>query len=185
MLLQAPCVSRRRASRGTTRIPHHHWTTAVTYDPAEQVLLDFDGDCTVCGWKKTSDTLHDRHNCRAMEALWVARCADMAVRIDVYAVYVIECNTPKHVYVGITRNIARRLYQHRAAQGSEFTKKHGVHSVLRIQFVYNERAALKLEDEWTSTYKAFGFTVAGANGLSRRRQTDPRFRANLRRGSRP
>lgn len=55
--------------------------------------------------------------------------------------YVIECNTPKHFYVGLSNNIANRIGSHCFGNGSSWTKIHGVNRVVSIKEFQNETLA--------------------------------------------
>ena len=45
-------------------------------------------------------------------------------------IYVLECITPNHFYVGYTQNFSSRLSNHRHGRGAMFTKLHGVKRVI-------------------------------------------------------
>ncbi len=82
-----------------------------------------------------------------------------------YYVYVIECRTPKHHYVGFTTNLERRITQHNTGTGSEFTKIHGVKRVVETFYYKTEEDALAAEEKITRQYmKKFGVSnVAGGS----------------------
>jgi predicted GIY-YIG superfamily endonuclease len=42
--------------------------------------------------------------------------------------YLIICNTPDHMYVGISTGPSKRIWKHQHGEAAEFTKKHGVSS---------------------------------------------------------
>jgi predicted GIY-YIG superfamily endonuclease len=42
-----------------------------------------------------------------------------------YGVYVIECKTPNHYYVGETRQFKHRITSHMRGNGARFTRSHG------------------------------------------------------------
>ena len=82
-----------------------------------------------------------------------------------YFVYVIECRTPNHYYVGFTRNLYQRITQHNTGIGSEFTKIHGVKRVVETFYYFTEDDALAAEEKITRQYmKKFGASnVAGGS----------------------
>lgn len=63
-------------------------------------------------------------------------------KIDIFSsrtrifLYEIECETPNHIYVGITYQIGHRFTQHQKGRGAKFTKEHGVKR-LKIITEYN------------------------------------------------
>ncbi len=64
----------------------------------------------------------------------------------VWHIYIIECCTPHHIYVGITRGSAmRRWLQHAAGLGARFTRAHGVHRATICYSTYSMRDAEWIE----------------------------------------
>lgn len=59
--------------------------------------------------------------------------------------YEIECVTPGHIYVGITRDFSKRLIRHQEGHGSRFTAKHGVKSWRLLWRFDSEEAAKRAE----------------------------------------
>ncbi|MCA1244921.1 GIY-YIG nuclease family protein [Stappia stellulata] len=43
-----------------------------------------------------------------------------------YFVYILASRTRGTLYVGVTNDIARRVYEHKEGVGAEFTKSHGI-----------------------------------------------------------
>jgi putative endonuclease len=82
-----------------------------------------------------------------------------------FYVYVIECRTPKHHYIGFTTNLERRITQHNTGTGSEFTKIHGVKRVVETFYYHTEEDALEAEEKITRQYmRKFGVSnVAGGS----------------------
>lgn len=83
-----------------------------------------------------------------------------------WALYVITCLTPRHLYVGITRNPYKRRRQHGGQWrgGAVFVKRHGVASMKVITVFASKKAALKAEIETVLQLVADnpGWIVAGA-----------------------
>ena len=81
-----------------------------------------------------------------------------------YCVYVIECKTPNHYYVGETRQYEHRIRSHKRGTGARFTSVHGFRRVIDTKYVESESEAKKCERELTDLYiKKYGLeNVAGA-----------------------
>jgi predicted GIY-YIG superfamily endonuclease len=81
-----------------------------------------------------------------------------------WKVYVIECNTAKHFYVGITRMGEKRIMQHKLKQGSQFTRVHGVKRFMFLPECYSadlevknaERKTVIQLSEMDSTFEICG-----------------------------
>ncbi|HEY3677122.1 MAG TPA: GIY-YIG nuclease family protein [Bradyrhizobium sp.] len=50
-----------------------------------------------------------------------------------YYVYILASRRHGTLYIGITNNLPMRLGQHRRGRGSEFVKKYGVHTLVRVE----------------------------------------------------
>jgi predicted GIY-YIG superfamily endonuclease len=79
-------------------------------------------------------------------------------------VYVLECCTPKHYYIGHTRT-NRRLIDHVNGYGAEFTKMHGVRRIAHYEHLDDLESAKEREKELTHHFALLhGFeNVAGAS----------------------
>ena len=75
--------------------------------------------------------------------------------------YALECKTPNHYYVGITKNFDKRMNEHRYGNGASWTKRHGVWRVV-VKTEVDDRQAKRLESEMVSRFKAMGREVRGA-----------------------
>ncbi len=63
-----------------------------------------------------------------------------AKKIDLYE---IECETPNHIYVGITNSIGKRWRDHCVGKGAGFTRLHGVKGIKIIkEFLIWEEAKI-------------------------------------------
>ena len=80
-----------------------------------------------------------------------------------WGVYIIECETPDHIYVGMSNNISRRLAQHRAGKGSKFTREHGVKKLLRAEFFENRKDTEAFERQMTKHYRSLPNICSGVN----------------------
>jgi predicted GIY-YIG superfamily endonuclease len=78
-------------------------------------------------------------------------------------VYLIECETPDHWYVGVSGDYQERLDAHAAGAGAAFTRLHGVKASTVIQEVSNMEAAKAVERTVTEALRRVpGLRVAGA-----------------------
>lgn len=67
---------------------------------------------------------------------------------DSYYVYLIECVTENHWYVGQTRNMGQRWNIHIAGRASFFTHEHGAKRIAKIWGPFkSQKQVLKIEDE--------------------------------------
>ena len=82
-----------------------------------------------------------------------------------YCVYVIECKTPNHYYIGETKELKKRIRRHMLGKGARFTKVHGCRRIINTKHVSTESEAKKWEKELTDLYiKKYGLeNVAGAD----------------------
>lgn len=89
-----------------------------------------------------------------------------------YYVYVIECETPNHYYVGLTQNFAERMKQHESGTGSEFMSVHKFKKVVYKETHEWEEDAKTRERELTMQYKStYGDeNVAGGGGSQVRKR---------------
>jgi len=80
-------------------------------------------------------------------------------------VYVIECKTPNHYYIGLTADYERRIRRHKEGGGARFVKVHGFKRVVRVEFYelyyYAKERELKLTEYFIHTYGIEN--VAGAH----------------------
>lgn len=77
--------------------------------------------------------------------------------------YLIECRTPDHYYVGITTQPYRRQHRHERGIGAQFTFCHGVKSFELLETYPTLASALKAECELTKELREIDhFTVAGS-----------------------
>jgi predicted GIY-YIG superfamily endonuclease len=86
---------------------------------------------------------------------------------DMWFLYLIECETPRHYYVGISSQPLTRERNHRAGsgKGSPFTQLHGV-KTFELLAVYNSREeAERVEQQFTDDLREDGtLVVAGGKG---------------------
>jgi predicted GIY-YIG superfamily endonuclease len=70
-----------------------------------------------------------------------------------YYVYLIECKTPEHYYIGLTQHLEYRLKQHAKGRGAQFTKHNGFKKVLRVIKCRNLEHAKFVEKNLTRAYR--------------------------------
>ncbi len=66
------------------------------------------------------------------------------IRHNCYYVYILSSRT-KVLYVGMTNNLARRVYEHKNKMNEGFTAKYNVDKLVYFEEVENEISAKKLE----------------------------------------
>jgi putative endonuclease len=64
-----------------------------------------------------------------------------------YAVYILT--NPRHttLYIGVTRDLVRRLHQHRAGTGSAFVRRYHLDQLVYVEFHDEARFAIEREKQ--------------------------------------
>ena len=73
-----------------------------------------------------------------------------------YYIYILASKRNGTLYIGITDNIARRIYEHRNNLIEGFTKKYGVHRLVYVEAYHYVWDALKREKQlkkWNRAWK--------------------------------
>jgi putative endonuclease len=73
-----------------------------------------------------------------------------------YYVYILASRKNGTLYIGVTNNIARRVWEHREGLGSEFAKKYRVHRLVHIETHDDIERAIQREKtmkEWPRAWK--------------------------------
>ncbi len=74
-----------------------------------------------------------------------------------YYVYILASDTNFSVYIGVTKNLTRRVYEHRNHfDPKSFTSRYGVHKLVYFEQTTDIRAALEREKQlkgWRSSKK--------------------------------
>ena len=81
-----------------------------------------------------------------------------------YYVYILTNWNDSVMYIGVTNNLKRRLYEHRNHLADGFTKKYNVHKLVYYEYTNDVRSALEREKQlkgWTRAKK--NALVAKAN----------------------
>lgn len=73
-----------------------------------------------------------------------------------YYVYMLASKKNGTLYIGVTNDLVRRVWEHRQGVGSEFTKKYGVHRLVFFEQHDEIKAAIQREKamkEWKRAWK--------------------------------
>ena len=73
-----------------------------------------------------------------------------------YFVYILSNWCDSVVYIGVTRDLQRRLYEHRNGSADGFTKKYNVHKLVYFEYTNDVRVAIEREKQlkgWTRAKK--------------------------------
>jgi putative endonuclease len=73
-----------------------------------------------------------------------------------YWVYILASRIGGTLYIGVTNDLVRRVYQHREKFVGGFTKKYGVHRLVYFEQFSTAEAAIKREKrlkKWTRDWK--------------------------------
>lgn len=97
-----------------------------------------------------------------------------------YWVYVIQCETPNRIQVGMTCDLPRRIEEHRSGRsGSPTTAKHGVAAVIETFPVNTREEAIVLERATVLRYLRHGDCIATGCGIGEKRAEQARNEHNL------
>ena len=66
---------------------------------------------------------------------------------ETYYVYILTNWTDKVMYIGVTNNLERRLYEHRNGLNEGFTKQYNVHKLVYFETTSDVNAALAREKQ--------------------------------------
>jgi putative endonuclease len=75
---------------------------------------------------------------------------------NIYYVYILASKRNGTLYIGVTNNLERRLYEHKNNLVEGFTKKYSVHNLVYFEEVNDVNAALQREKQlkrWTRKWK--------------------------------
>ncbi len=73
-----------------------------------------------------------------------------------YYIYILTNWNNKVMYVGVTNNLERRLYEHKNGLVDGFTKKYNIHKLVYYEATSDVRVAIEREKQikgWTRTKK--------------------------------
>ncbi len=73
-----------------------------------------------------------------------------------YYVYIMASKKNGTLYIGVTNDLRRRVWQHKSDVHEGFTKKYGVHSLVWFEATYDIRGAIQREKQmkkWNRQWK--------------------------------
>jgi putative endonuclease len=74
----------------------------------------------------------------------------------VYYVYILASQPNGTLYIGVTNDLARRIYEHKSDAVESFTKRYGVHRLVYFEATENIEAAILREKrlkKWPRDWK--------------------------------
>ncbi len=76
--------------------------------------------------------------------------------MQIWSVYIMASKRNGTLYVGVTRNLKRRVYEHRTGEIEGFTKQYNIKQLVYYETFYNPRAAIDREKQlkwWKRAWK--------------------------------
>ena len=73
-----------------------------------------------------------------------------------YYVYILASQKHGTLYIGVTNDLIRRVYEHRTDAVAGFTKRYGVHTLVHFEQTENVEAAIQREKrlkKWSRAWK--------------------------------
>ncbi len=73
-----------------------------------------------------------------------------------YYVYMLASQKHGTLYIGVTNDLIRRVYEHRTDAVARFTKRYGVHTLVHFEQTENVEAAIQREKrlkKWSRAWK--------------------------------
>ncbi len=73
-----------------------------------------------------------------------------------YYIYILASRRNGTLYIGVTSDLVKRVYQHKNNQADGFTKQYGVHQLVYYDYTTSVEAALKREKQlknWRRQWK--------------------------------
>jgi len=89
---------------------------------------------------KSNKTVKVRHTRACAEYPWHGQARTLA-----YYVYILASQKNGTLYVGITNDLIRRIYEHREGQVEGFTRRHGVKSLVYFETLERAEDAIQRE----------------------------------------
>jgi putative endonuclease len=74
----------------------------------------------------------------------------------VYYVYILASQKHGTLYIGVTNDLIRRVYEHRTDAVAGFTKRYGVHTLVHFEQTENVESAIQREKrlkKWSRAWK--------------------------------
>jgi putative endonuclease len=88
--------------------------------------------------------------------LKTARDGDVAAGGQNYCVYILASKMGGTLYIGVTNNLVRRVYEHRSDFVKSFTEKYGVHRLVYFEQFDDAQSAIQREKrlkKWNRAWK--------------------------------
>ncbi len=73
-----------------------------------------------------------------------------------YAIYIVASKDQGTIYIGVTNNIARRIWEHKQGVVDSYTKRYAVNRLVYVEWFDNIEAAIKREKQlknWQRRWK--------------------------------
>ncbi len=73
-----------------------------------------------------------------------------------YYVYILASKPHGTLYIGVTNDLLRRVFEHKTSEVASFTKRHGVHHLVYFEATENIEAAIEREKrlkKWRRDWK--------------------------------
>jgi putative endonuclease len=73
-----------------------------------------------------------------------------------YSVYILASQKHGTLYIGVTNDLIRRVYEHRTDAVAGFTRKYAVHTLVYYELTENVEAAIRREKrlkKWSRAWK--------------------------------
>ena len=64
-----------------------------------------------------------------------------------YYVYILTNDRDKLLYIGVTNNLQRRVYEHKNGRFEGFTKDYGIHKLVYYEMCHDVKDAIKREKQ--------------------------------------
>lgn len=73
-----------------------------------------------------------------------------------YFVYILASKRNGTLYIGVTNDLVRRVFEHKQGSASQFTKKYGVYNLVHIEILTSPQDAIQRETslkKWSRKWK--------------------------------
>jgi putative endonuclease len=80
-----------------------------------------------------------------------------------FYIYILSSQTRGTLYIGVTSDLCKRIYEHRNGLVEGFTKKYGVHRLVYYEIAKDARTALSREKQLKKWNRAWKFKLIEEN----------------------
>lgn len=80
-----------------------------------------------------------------------------------YYTYILASKKNGTLYIGVTNDLKRRVYEHKTLRGSKFTSKHRVNKLVYYETTDNPRAAIIREKQLKKWYRKWKIELIEKN----------------------